>query len=78
METIVDQEAAKVILKAKVTISKTTYDNRGWYICGNGGIYHLYTDGIIRGGASGVGSSSTAFWRTRKEARDFYKAWKKI
>ena len=51
-------------------------DNRGFYIVGggiNGGIHYLYTDGHIRVGVNGNGH---AFWKTEKEAFEFWSHWK--
>ena len=61
-------------LKQSVQIAQDYYGNRGWYICGRGGLgsaWYLHNDGIVRFGVA------DSFWSTHDEALAFYIEWKK-
>jgi len=56
-----------------------TADDRGFYITdwnsnGNGGVWYLYADGVLRIGTFSLESS--AFWITREDATEFFNKWK--
>lgn len=51
-----------------------TADSRGFYIAADGAWY-LYSDGIVRHGATTNIDGATAFWATEQAAIEFYSEW---